>query len=751
MAYDTDKLDDYKNLVLNEYKQHNAEPVFVPFEDEMLPIPFCYEGDLDAFYDDATAFQDFYIDEYKKYNQKHKDNPVKIPKKIVYHQANLIMPLKIALSDKSEIEKIALTKRLYELQLREALVDATQKVKIARQEYPNENYLISLNEKDLKLYDILHHKHEVLAQNRLKTQNSPNTEKITKEKPTSDKKKSPTPQNAGFMRKKSGKSIKEWSFRNGVKAVLWGGKHVLNTVVGTAALPLAITYRLLDKKYNFKDNSFTRFMHKKALPYVESGTKKAALVGALALGLHTIPKNSAKDNIQDTKYETLYQTNDAVDKMQEDALKNTDFSQFSHLPNVDLTKKYKITDKESFMQLYNDAFPLFVQSMMTSEILVLSPYSDNGITMNTICLGNYYYPENGDPESSHWVKLSDLIAQGKEFAETGTSAIALTKGWACSRDNGRVFNTMYESLKGAEITIPNFIAAQHITYNNEQQGFAFCKFVQKNYQDENACAQQIFNYTADNPKFTDGINKRRMHEYLIYKNHNDYVNKFVSLHVRQKADGNGGKCYTSSTTQISVEECRKFRIAAQNNDMETINKTYQNIMNYNELGSKSVYRIIKENGMDVGTLVNSNTSAFKKEFITYKLQNQTYDAGMKFYKNGEYIAAANSFHKTMALGYADTKLYGALATANYKMKFYDESIENCREILASGDIKDYPYANFMAGKAYLKLNNPDKGLLNIKIACEKEPDNQEYLNFYQSHFGNPTKSDTKIVSQVVTR
>lgn len=66
-----------------------------------------------------------------------------------------------------------------------------------------------------------------------------------------------------------------------------------------------------------------------------------------------------------------------------------------------LSKSYKITDMESFKQLYEAALPLAQISLFPTEILVLNPYSDDGKPeSNTIGLGSYWYPKNGDPYSS---------------------------------------------------------------------------------------------------------------------------------------------------------------------------------------------------------------------------------------------------------------------------------------------------------------------------------------------------------------
>ena len=68
-----------------------------------------------------------------------------------------------------------------------------------------------------------------------------------------------------------------------------------------------------------------------------------------------------------------------------------------------LNRKYKITDRASFDQLYRDALPLIQLSMFSTEVLVKEAYADaKGRPANTKGLGSYYVPVNGNPKSSEW-------------------------------------------------------------------------------------------------------------------------------------------------------------------------------------------------------------------------------------------------------------------------------------------------------------------------------------------------------------
>lgn len=66
------------------------------------------------------------------------------------------------------------------------------------------------------------------------------------------------------------------------------------------------------------------------------------------------------------------------------------------------------------------------------------------------------------------------------------------------------------------------------------------------------------------------------------------------------------------------------------------------------------------------------------------------------------------------------------AITYYNIGEYEKCIQECREVLKSGETEAYPAANFNAGKAYEKLNAPEKALKNYQLALKRSPDEPAY-------------------------
>ena len=62
----------------------------------------------------------------------------------------------------------------------------------------------------------------------------------------------------------------------------------------------------------------------------------------------------------------------------------------------------------------------------------------------------------------------------------------------------------------------------------------------------------------------------------------------------------------------------------------------------------------------------------------------------------------------------------------------------------SGETEAYPAANFNAGKAYEKLNAPDKALQNYQLALKRSPDETAYQNAVERLQKNPKLAQLNI-------
>jgi len=215
----------------------------------------------------------------------------------------------------------------------------------------------------------------------------------------------------------------------------------------------------------------------------------------------------------------------------------------------ELEKKYVISDKESFQKLYEQALPLIQLSMFPTECLALDPYSDNGKpVLNTIGLGSFYFPKNGDPTSSEWTLASSHFRQQGAHKISAELALDLVDGWFRYLDNGAAFNEMYKSLKGAELNVHEFAAIATVRYNSKKQGKALCTFVQKNWEDSYKCAQRIASIPT--PKRFSGLKKRHLHEAYLYLNEGDYVQKIYDFPTQLSKSG-GAQLYTASVMDIN--------------------------------------------------------------------------------------------------------------------------------------------------------------------------------------------------------
>lgn len=403
-----------------------------------------------------------------------------------------------------------------------------------------------------------------------------------------------------------------------------------------------------------------------------------------------------------------------------------------------LEQKYQITDKASFQKLYEDALPLIQVSMLPTECLILDPYSDNGKAVsNTIGLGSYWYPKNGNPKSSEWIYASQHFEEQGAHRIAAELAFDLADGWYRYREAGRVFKNMYKMLEGTELNVHEFAAIATVMYNSEKSGAELCKFVQENYKDPIKCAQKIVSLHANSKKFK-GLPKRHLHEAYLYLNYDNYTDKMYDFFVRTGKNSRGKFYAQTSVTQLSDEDTKAGIEAVLSGDESKIIEEQQKISSYICKGGQTVREIIHEN------VINENYSISLLAFLSpenrdislesainlsnasmaeqqYKDALAIYEKALDLEKKGkkeksqkEFAKALKGFEAIIEGGHQGADLHNDIAITCYHLGDYERCIEESKLVLKSGETDCYATANFNAAIAYEKLGNFDGALRNYE-------------------------------------
>jgi hypothetical protein len=269
-------------------------------------------------------------------------------------------------------------------------------------------------------------------------------------------------------------------------------------------------------------------------------------------------------------------------------------------------KLYKINSDADFAKLFDDAMPLVALSMFPTETLNLNVYSDNGKKINTVGMGSYYWPKNGDENSSNWERVASHKGIFKNFSIGGNRAYRAIAAWAKKRENGRVYKNMRKLLIGTELSLNEFVAIFSCTYNNELLGRKLCNFVKKNYKDPIKCAS----FLADLPtNGFSGLIDRHCHEALVYLNLDDYIGDIPEI---KSANG------ATSVTALKSNDFDKMRDDLRNGKLGGARQIITKIKNARVPGGKKIYDIIKESfgPQTTQNILNSPNLLSKTFFLT---------------------------------------------------------------------------------------------------------------------------------------
>lgn len=409
-------------------------------------------------------------------------------------------------------------------------------------------------------------------------------------------------------------------------------------------------------------------------------------------------------------------------KFSEDDATKKEFAEL----NKKLSKTYKITDEASFKQLYEDALPLAQISMFPTEVLVLNPYADNGKSVsNTIGLGSYWYPADGNPYSSNWIATSKYARQHKNFKVTGDKALQLADGWCRYREGGRIYKAMYNRLRGCELKVNEFAALFSRVYNNEKYGLEVCSYVHDHYQDPVKCAYKIMCFQPG-AGFRDGIIKRDASEALFYLNHNGYVFKMGELKVKKGVNSKNKTYYVTSVTQLNPAECEAMLKGLARGDLSAADRVCRQITQYMPKGGHSVRQIIESEVADANTraaLLKYDSHSIN--YIDVKAE-QDYQKAMERYAADDYNGALAILQNIVDQGFDGADIHNDMAITQYHLGHYDDCIAECRKVLNTGETEFYAAANYNAGMAYEKKGDLDRALINYKLAQNRNPDRPEY-------------------------
>ena len=387
--------------------------------------------------------------------------------------------------------------------------------------------------------------------------------------------------------------------------------------------------------------------------------------------------------------------------------------------NTQLTKTYKITDEASFQQLYEDALPLIQASMIPIEIYKSSGYDDRGgKNFNSIGIGNFYYPEDGNPENSEWISTKKYLNAHPDTKVGFEKALKLVDAWYRIRKQGGakggVYKKMYKKLQGAELTIHQFAAIASCTYNSEKMGFQFCDYVRGHYQNPVKCAHYLTTLTPQKKDCIDGILVRHTAEACLYM-YPDYAASVFHFKMKDCINSKGKHHTVTSINQTTPAQGRKVRDDLSRGSTVQLQIHKNRIMKYMCKGSYTVADLVNRNIKDeqkkdaLLCLAGSQTISFEEQRA-----DMTYAQALEKYKSGDYKGALDGFRQLRANGYDGADLRCDIALTYYHLKEYNKCIEECRAVLATGEEQLYPYATYNAGIAYEAMENYERAKLNYE-------------------------------------
>ncbi len=391
-----------------------------------------------------------------------------------------------------------------------------------------------------------------------------------------------------------------------------------------------------------------------------------------------------------------------------------------------ITKPYKITDKESFRQLYEASLPLIQASMIPTEIYREKGYNDGTDKEgkdNTIAIGNYEFPIDGNPDNPEWISTKEYLAKHPGTTVSFEKALRLVDAFfRVRKENGIVgqrYEMLYQHLKGLVLNPHQFTACATCTYNGPSRGYRFCDSIRIYQNNPVKCAYILTTLTPKKKGCKDGIFVRHTAEACMFM-YPEFAASVYSF-VQKSGINSKGIFYTqTSVNQTTPEQCEKVRDDLERGSTILLEKHKNRIIKY-----------ICKNGQTIVDLAETiKDEKVKSDFLRYYSGNTmvsfenaraeiTYKDALKEYEAGNYEKALAGFQQLRANGYDGADLRCDIALTHYHLGHYQECIDECRAVLETGEKYLYPRANYNAGKAYEAMGNYERANINYKLSLDR--------------------------------
>ena len=396
----------------------------------------------------------------------------------------------------------------------------------------------------------------------------------------------------------------------------------------------------------------------------------------------------------------------------------------------DVNNKYKIETRADFDALYNAAEPFIFAAMIPTENWREDFHNDRqkaNATPNSVGVGLYYVgvkDNNLDFSSKKWKKTKTYVINYQN-SHNGKNPPNLkpyqlyegTRGWFKDMDAGRHLNELFNHLKGARLSIHEFAAIASIYYNDEVIGKDVCDYVVKNYQKPKKCAQYIIGTATK----MNGIKPRRVHEVLIYLNHDNYCSNVFDLEV----DG-----YLSTSVSGLRRQYNELRNGITEANLDS--------------AANAIYNRVVKNGRPIRYYVKKLNSEQQDAVLAFagrtaksiemEKRGKLYELALEKYGAEDYAIALKLFQKIVAENGNSADLYNDIAITYYHLGMYDECIAQSQKVLETDETGEYMFAKYHIGLAQWALKNYDSAIksFNEAIGYAKDFGDAERQKVYES-------------------
>lgn len=438
-------------------------------------------------------------------------------------------------------------------------------------------------------------------------------------------------------------------------------------------------------------------------------------------------------------------------------------------------KKYKIGSRAEFDKLWKDAKPFVFAAMISTENWRVDFYWDGNSegVKNTVGVGSYYISVNSkgnldfSASGTKMIKTSKYVKdyrnkhKGADPKDLTPDQLYLAYGQWFNRVVARKeagkdeyhLDILYKLLKGSELRINEFAALVSVYYNSPATGSKLCKYIKQNYKSPRKCALEVLKAKPRD----EGIKSRRVHETLLYLNHDNYCSEMFD---KLKIDGKTG------TSITGLQDYRTKLMSVKgftNKNLDDAKKAIFNKKVQTTYGKNKKVRY----GKPIRSFINTMSPKYSGPILAFANQKSSnskssatnttggflvlyQQAGQKYHK-GEYGGALELYKQALDEGgLFDDNLYNDMAMCCFHMKQYKKCIEYCKKTLNSGRRKAYMSATYNAGMAYWKLSDYDGAIRNFEAAIKyaKEFKDAKRQEIYQKKLSECTyERGTKKIQQ----